>query len=199
MLKGVWQNIQVLVSSILFSKSRLGLLFNTSKVFLTLFCSFFLLQCIEKDPNANTRERIETKNTTGSIEEYTEYGNENIVYVPIYSDIYNKNKDIRILLTATLSIRNTSPLDSLFITKVDYYDTQGKLVRQYIDETIFLRPLESFEYVIEEEDVLGGSGANFIVSWYGKEALQPLFQGIMVGVNGQQGIAFTTDGYSISQ
>jgi hypothetical protein len=119
------------------------------------------------------------------------------VYVPIYSDIYLKTKDAKILLTATLSIRNTSEYDTLFVNRLDYYDSKGKLARRYIDKTIYINPLETMDYVIEEKDSIGGSGANFIIEWRSKKALKPLFQSVMVGSIGNKSFAFATDGVSI--
>lgn len=119
------------------------------------------------------------------------------VYVPIYSDIYNQNRDTRILLTATLSIRNTSIKDSLFVSKIDYYNTEGDLVRNYIDSPVYLKPMESIDYVIEQQDTSGGSGANFLIDWYSKKQLNPLFQAVMVGGLGAQAFSFTTDGIEV--
>lgn len=119
------------------------------------------------------------------------------VYVPIYSDIYNQTRDSRTLLTATLSIRNTSIGDSLFISKIDYYNTEGDLVRSYIDQPIYLRPMESIDYVIEQQDNAGGSGANFLIDWYSRKPLHPLFQAVMVGGLGSQAFAFTTEGIEV--
>lgn len=119
------------------------------------------------------------------------------VYVPIYSDIYNQTRDSRTLLTATLSIRNTSIQDSLFIRKIDYYNTEGNLVRSYIDEPIYLRPMESIDYVIEQQDKAGGSGANFLIDWYSRKPLHPLFQAVMVGGLGSQAFSFTTEGVEV--
>ena len=122
------------------------------------------------------------------------------VYVPIYSDIYSRSKKVRFNLTATLSIRNTSLTDSIYVEDIDYYDTNGKLIRQYLNSVLLLQPLQSVEYVIEEDDEVGGAGANFMVYWGAdKSHLKPLFQGVMISVNGQQGVAFRTDGISISQ
>ncbi|MDP5062378.1 MAG: DUF3124 domain-containing protein [Maribacter sp.] len=119
------------------------------------------------------------------------------VYVPIYSDIYNQTRDTRTLLTATLSIRNTSLKDSLFVSKIDYYNTEGDLVRSYIDSPIYLTPMESIDYVIEQQDTSGGSGANFLIDWYSKKQLNPLFQAVMVGGLGAQAFSFTTEGLEI--
>lgn len=120
------------------------------------------------------------------------------IYVPIYSDIYNQTRDSRTLLTATLSIRNTSIRDSLFISKIDYYNTEGDLVRSYIDQPIYLRPMESIDYVIEQQDTSGGSGANFLIDWYSKKPLNPLFQAVMVGGLGAQAFSFTTEGVEVN-
>lgn len=119
------------------------------------------------------------------------------VYVPIYSDIYNQTRDSRTLLTATLSIRNTSLKDSLFVSKIDYYNTEGDLVRSYIDSPIYLTPMESIDYVIEQQDTSGGSGANFMIDWYSKKQLNPLFQAVMVGGLGAQAFSFTTEGIEV--
>lgn len=122
------------------------------------------------------------------------------VYVPIYSDIYSGVSDTKYNLTATLSIRNTSLLDTLYINDIDYYDTHGELVKEFTEHTLMLVPMESIDYVIEEEDVSGGTGANFIVNWAAKTtAIKPIFQGVMISTRGQQGISFLTNGISISR
>jgi hypothetical protein len=122
------------------------------------------------------------------------------VYVPIYSDIYSETKAVKFNLTATLSIRNTSLTDSIYLENIDYYNSAGEKVRGYIENTVLLKPMQSLEYVIEEDDNEGGTGANFIVNW-GTNGFQakPIFQGIMISTNGQQGISFSTDGVSIKK
>jgi len=58
----------------------------------------------------------------------------------------------------------------------------------------------NMEYVIEEQDTAGGTGANFIVNWAATSSeANPLFEGIMISTNGQQGISFSTQGVSISK
>ncbi|WP_299897990.1 DUF3124 domain-containing protein [uncultured Aquimarina sp.] len=158
-----------------------------------------LWSCVEKNPNKEVEQGILKENKMPLSEDGFNYPIKKEVYVPIYSDIYNKTKDFRFQLTATLSIRNTSPRDSVFIKNVDYYNTSGDFVRGYIQQPIFLKPLESIEYVIEEEDTTGGSGANFLITWGSNTNIKPLFQGVMVGVSGQQGFSFTTEGITVSE
>lgn len=123
---------------------------------------------------------------------------EHFYYVPIYSDIYLNKTNQNSLLAATLSIRNTSFNDSLFVSLIDYYNTEGELVRNYIDQPILLTPMATVNYVIEKEDTSGGPGANFIIKCSSdKENLKPLIQAVMVGVSSNKGYAFSTDAYEI--
>jgi hypothetical protein len=120
------------------------------------------------------------------------------VYVPAYSHIYSGNKERPFLLTVTLSIRNIDPTHLIKITLVDYYETQGNLLKKYIDKPATLSPLESLRYVIPEKDKSGGSGANFIVEWHSdKPVNRPIIESIMIGTKSSQGISFTSRGREI--
>ena len=122
------------------------------------------------------------------------------VYIPIYSDIFYVDAKHTFSLTATLSIRNTSFKDSIYVFSIDYYNSQGEKVRRYNDSTLLIKPMESVEFVVENKDDTGGVGANFVVDWGGNLNVQkPYFQGIMIGTMGQQGISFTTEGIVIQQ
>ena len=122
------------------------------------------------------------------------------VYIPIYSDIYYVDAKHTFSLTATLSIRNTSFKDSIYVFAIDYYNSGGKKVRRYNDSTLLLKPMESVEYVVENKDDTGGVGANFVVEWGARQGAQkPFFQGIMIGTTGQQGISFTTEGIVVEK
>lgn len=122
------------------------------------------------------------------------------VYIPIYSDIYYLDSKHTLSLTATLSIRNTSFRDSIYVFSIDYYNSHGEKVRRYNNATLLLRPMESVEFVVEDRDDTGGVGANFVVEWGAKSGAQrPYFQGIMIGTTGQQGISFTSEGIPIQE
>jgi hypothetical protein len=117
------------------------------------------------------------------------------IYVPAYSHIYSGNRESPFLLTVTLSIRNIDPHHHIEITLVDYYETQGKLIKKYIDTPLILKPLESLRYIIPERDKSGGSGANFIVGWKSDKLVNPpIVESIMIGTQNQQGVSFTSRG-----
>jgi len=119
-------------------------------------------------------------------------------YLSVYSQIYSLSEHLTHNLTATISIRNTSRTDSLYITKAEYFNTHGQHIRTYIAQPIFLIPLETVAIVIDEKDKEGGTGANFIFDWHIKpHTSEPLFEGIMISTSGQQGLSFTTQGKRI--
>lgn len=121
------------------------------------------------------------------------------VYVPAYSHIYIGNREQPFLLTVTLSIRNIDAKHPVTITTVDYYDTEGKRLRKYLEQPVSLGPWESIRYVVPQKDKSGGSGANFVVEWNSKKAVNPvLVETIMIGAESQQGISFTSRGQAIS-
>ena len=121
-----------------------------------------------------------------------------LIYVPAYSHIYSGNRERPFLLTVTLSIRNIDPNHPIKITLVDYYETQGKLLKKYIEKPYTLKPLESLRYVIPEKDKSGGSGANFMVEWQSDKFVNPpIIESIMIGTQSQQGVSFTSRGQEV--
>ncbi len=120
------------------------------------------------------------------------------VYVPAYSHIYGGNKEKPFLLAVTLSIRNIDPRNAIEITVVDYYATQGKLLKKLIEAPVRIAPLGSLRYVIPEKDTSGGSGANFLVTWQSDAAVNPpIVETIMIGTQYHQGVSFTSRGQAI--
>lgn len=92
-------------------------------------------------------------------------------------------------------MRNTNLKDTIYITKADYFDTKGSLIRTYFDEPIYIKPMETVEIVIDEKDQSGGTGANFLFQWSMKHTShEPYFEGVMISTSGQQGLSFTTQG-----
>jgi ABC-type Fe3+-hydroxamate transport system substrate-binding protein len=121
------------------------------------------------------------------------------LYVPAYSHIYAGNRELEILVTVTLSIRNTDPKHGITITTADYYGTKGEFIKKHLDRAVVLGPFESTRYVIPQKDKSGGSGANFLVEWKSEKAVNPpIVESIMIGAEGQQGISFTSRGQVIT-
>ncbi len=117
------------------------------------------------------------------------------IYAPCYSHIYHGIKTRPLDLTITLSVRNTDPKHAVTVLSVDYHDTAGKLIRRYLEKTVRLEPLMTVEYIVDQTDTTGGSGANFMVRWSAEVPVNPLFvEAVMIGTSSQQGISFTSQG-----
>jgi hypothetical protein len=98
------------------------------------------------------------------------------VYVPVYSHILHGNLDSKgrpgsLPLSAMLSIRNTDAHGSLTVRSVRYVDTEGRPIRELVAQPRSLSPMASMELFVENKDMAGGSGANFVVVW---DAAQPV-------------------------
>lgn len=117
------------------------------------------------------------------------------IYVPVYSHIYQLNQQKTFNLTATLSFRNVDLNRALTLTKVLYYDSQGNIVKNYLEEPKTINPLASTSFVVEENDLRGGVGANFIVAWESEEQVfPPVVEAVMISTSQQQGISFVSVG-----
>ncbi|PQJ82383.1 DUF3124 domain-containing protein [Polaribacter glomeratus] len=158
---------------------------------LSILLLIVLFSCNEKKELSSINLENWYKRTANmSTKDSLEYGKS---YLSIYSQIYSMSEHKTHNLTAMASLRNTSDTDSIYILKAFYYDTHGKLIRKYFDFPIYLAPMETTEIIIDEIDVAGGTGSNFIFEWkIPKNCPEPLFEGIMSSTIGQQGLSFTT-------
>jgi len=122
-----------------------------------------------------------------------------IIYVPVYSHIYAKGGK-PFLLEATLSIRNSDPKEDITIGSVRYYDTNGKLIRDYLENPMLLKPMATAEFLVAQKEIEGGSGANFIVEWISDTKVnKPVIEAVMIGIEGQTSISFVRTGIAIEQ
>ncbi len=121
------------------------------------------------------------------------------VYVPAYSHVYSHG-GLPHLLEVTLHVRNTDAQASLTLTRADYYDTKGKLLRRYVAKPRQLTPLQSDSFVVEKADYEGGSGANFIVEWSAEGPIsRPVIEAAMIGVDPSYQISFVRTGVSVER
>lgn len=174
--------------------NSLSLKFKSMKLTVYIVVMFFILTACE---NKNEISSIDTVNWEKKRVQLVQpdsliYGSS---YLSIYSEIYERNEQITFDLTSTVSMKNISSTDSIYILRTDYYNTTGLLIRTYFDFPILLKPMETIEIVVDHDDKEGGSGANFIFDWATKNAsIEPVFEAVMISTANQQGISFTTHG-----
>lgn len=100
------------------------------------------------------------------------------VYVPVYSEVHHGNLDARGKATAELmsvlvSVRNTDMRESIRVLAAPYYDTKGKLLRNYLAAPRVVPPMGTLELFVEHRENEGGSGANFLVRWEADKPVPP--------------------------
>ena len=116
------------------------------------------------------------------------------IYVPAYSRIHLRNGNA-VPLAANLSVHNTDPDNPISIIAVAYYDSDGKLVEQQVSEAKTLAPLATASYFVKSDDLRGGDGANFLVSWRSVAAVNPpVVEAVMVGTFGTRAFSFVSQG-----
>ncbi|WP_435415496.1 DUF3124 domain-containing protein [Polaribacter aestuariivivens] len=158
--------------------------------FILLLASILLLNCKKQEISSVNEENWSKRKIDISKKDSLEYGKS---YLSIYSQIYSVSEHKTHNLTAMISLRNVSDTDSIYILKAKYFDTHGTPLRTYFKFPIYLAPLETAEIIIDEVDISGGTGSNFIFEWKTpKNCPEPLFEGVMNSTVGQQGLSFTT-------
>jgi len=121
-------------------------------------------------------------------------------YIPIYSHIYWGQSTMQTDLSATLSIRNVDPVNPLILLKIDYYDSRGSKIREYLDAPAELAHMATVDFMIERADSAGGSGANFIVEWGARGPIaEPVMESVMLGQIGTAGISFLSPGRPVKR
>ncbi len=166
------------------------------KIVKIIFLFLVFLSC-QSETDKNLDQQADWESRKSEIINFNDYI-QGKTYLPVYSHIYHIHEHKTFDLTITISIRNVSMTDSVYILKADYYNTVGINVRQYLKDPVFLKPLETVEIIIEDRDMEGGSGANFIFDWaMENDKNPPLFEAVMISPYEQEGLAFTTRGVRI--
>lgn len=121
-----------------------------------------------------------------------------VLYMPVYSNIPFLTKQ-RFDLSAFLAIHNTDLKNKIKITKIDFFNTDGKLIKSFISSDQQLNPLATMIFTIPQADQ-SGTGANFLVEWMADQQVnEPLVESIMQDLSGNKGLAFLSTGRVIRE
>lgn len=161
------------------------------KIFVLVVLAFSFYSC----ENTSSEDELEKVNWSARVADVSGLDSLEMAtsYLSIYSQIYSISQHKKYNLTAMASLRNTSITDTIYLFKANYYGTHGELLKTYIKKPVYLLPMETLDIVIDEIDVSGGTGSNFIFDWkIPKNCSEPLFEAVMSSTIGQQGLSFTT-------
>ena len=123
-----------------------------------------------------------------------------LVYVPVYSHLGYMEGKAPFALAVNVSIRNTDRKHPIAVTSARYYDNDGKLLREYMENPRVLQPLGSTTILVRQSDMAGGLGANFLVEWKAKESVtEPVIEAVMLGQRETRTAAFRSPGRVIEE
>ena len=118
------------------------------------------------------------------------------LYLPIYSHIWHGDttsdgQRARTLVSISVSIRNTDPVKAIRVLSAQYYDTDGKKLKEYVTAPKTIGPMGTHELFVPRSDDTGGSGANFVIQWKSDTpASPPMVEGIHANLPAGRSIAF---------
>ena len=121
-----------------------------------------------------------------------------LLYLPIYShiwhgDVDSSGKPAKTLVSILVSIRNTDPAKSIRLTSAQYFDTDGRKIKEYVAAQTTIKPMGTYEIFVPRGDDTGGSGANFVVAWRSDSPVSlPLVEGVHANLPAARSIAFIT-------
>jgi hypothetical protein len=121
------------------------------------------------------------------------------LYLPIYAFIQYGDRDKsgtarELPVSSLVSIHNTDLDRPIRLLAARYYGTDGRFLRDFLPTPRALKPMETVEFLVERRDVVGGSGANFVIQWESAVPVSPpLVQALHVEVQTNRAIVFTTD------
>jgi len=116
-----------------------------------------------------------------------------VLYMPVYSNIPFLEKKLYDI-SAFLAIHNTDLEKQIKVTKVDFFNTDGKLIKSFVSSPQQINPLATMIFSVPQKDQ-SGTGANFLVEWMADQPVnEPLIESIMKDLSGNKGLAFLSYG-----
>lgn len=125
------------------------------------------------------------------------------IYLPIYSHIWYGDLEAsgqpkKALMSALVSIRNTSLKMPVRVTSARYYSTEGRLLKEFASSPRTVPPMATLEFFVEKSESAGGSGANFIIQWEASaETNPPLVEAVHTDIQLNRTPTFLTSGRAI--
>ena len=101
------------------------------------------------------------------------------LYLPVYSHLYHGDvnpktgKPNETLVSTHINIRNTDPRMAMKVISARYYNTDDKLLKEFLPAPQTIPPYGTHELYVARSDSSGGSGANFVIEWSAERPINP--------------------------
>ncbi len=125
------------------------------------------------------------------------------IFVPAYRSfyqIYGTTRD-SYALTSTFFLYNIDRKQAIEILSIGFYDSSGKLIKNFIETPILVKPGNSKEITIQPRTQPEEDCANYlIIRWKSNQpANTPIVEVLMVGQVMNRGISFSTRGQEVKE
>ena len=124
------------------------------------------------------------------------------IFVPAYRSFYQIYGSARdsYALTSTAFLHNIDPKQTIEILSIEFFDSEGKLIKNLLEAPLLIKPRNSREITIQPRTQHEDCAAHLIVRWKsGQPANTPVVEVLMVGQVLNRGISFNTQGYEVKE
>ncbi len=163
----------------------------------------FAFSCTNKNPKQTKSKQINLDFDANSLilkeNNHTKKVRGQLLYLPIYSNVPYHKSDKKFDLSAFVAIHNTDLNHPIRLTKVLFFNNEGKLMANYLTRDTIIESLAATNFFIPERDQ-SGTGANFLIEWVSDTLVnEPLIESVMLGIRNGQGISFSCTGKVIRE
>ena len=123
-----------------------------------------------------------------------------LLYMPVYSNIPYNADESGFDMKAYVAIHNTDLTNKIRITRVLYFNHEGKPVYDFLKgSAVDLGPLATRDFHIPYEDK-SGIGANFLIEWTSDSPVtRPLVECVTISLKPNQSLALLSRGEVIRE
>ncbi len=123
-----------------------------------------------------------------------------LLYLPVYSNVPYNIDTIKFDMSAFVAIHNTDLESPIILTKVLYFNQDGKLVFDYLKNgRVIIAPLATKDFYVPYEDQ-SGTGANFLIEWVSDTTVnEPLIESVTTCLKPNNTVAILSPGKVIRE
>jgi len=123
-----------------------------------------------------------------------------LLYLPVYSNVPYQIDTVMFDMSAFVAIHNTNLSSPIYLTKVLYFNKDGKIVDDFLESgNIRISPLATKNFYIPYEDK-SGTGANFLIEWVADSLVnEPLVESVTLNVKPNNTVAVLSQGKVIRE
>ena len=170
---------------------------NMTRIVFLFLISLQLTSCYRESRNLHEAKESVTfdpSTLNNDFEAYKQLKGQ-LLYLPVYSNVPYQIDTLKFDMSAFVAIHNTDLNNSILLSKVLYFNQDGRLVDDFLPNgTITIKPLATKDFYIPYEDQ-SGTGANFLIEWSADSLVnEPLIESITICVKPNNSVAILSQG-----